>query len=41
MHQGKVGILCLAPVEGLGVTDPALRASVGPALDRFRSAPGS
>ena len=20
MHQGKVGILCLAPVEGLGVT---------------------
>ena len=29
MHQGKVGILCLAPVEGLGVTDPALRASLG------------
>ena len=41
MHQGKVGILCLAPVKGLGLTDPALRASVGPALDRFRSAPGS
>src|SRR6185312_1321881 len=25
-HIGKVGVLCLAPAEGLGVTDPARRA---------------
>ncbi|MEU3270482.1 crotonyl-CoA carboxylase/reductase [Saccharomonospora sp. NPDC006951] len=25
-HVGKVGVLCLAPQEGLGVTDPAARA---------------
>lgn len=29
LHEGKLGILCLAPEEGLGVTDPALRAKVG------------
>ena len=23
--EGKVGVLCLAPEEGLGVTNPALR----------------
>jgi len=28
-HEGKIGVLCLAPREGLGVSDPALRASVG------------
>jgi crotonyl-CoA reductase len=28
-HLGKVGVLCLAPREGLGVDDPALRAKVG------------
>lgn len=28
-HVGKVGVLCLAPGEGLGVTDPALRERVG------------
>ncbi|MEU9704080.1 crotonyl-CoA carboxylase/reductase [Streptomyces sp. NPDC047981] len=28
-HTGKVGVLCLAPEEGLGVTDPALRARLG------------
>jgi crotonyl-CoA reductase len=28
-HEGKIGVLCVAPREGLGVTDPALRASVG------------
>jgi crotonyl-CoA reductase len=28
-HLGKVGVLCLAPEPGLGVTDPALRARVG------------
>jgi crotonyl-CoA reductase len=27
-HIGKVGVLGLAPEPGLGVTDPALRATV-------------
>jgi crotonyl-CoA reductase len=28
-HIGKVGVLCLAPQRGLGVTDPRLRARIG------------
>lgn len=37
MHEGKLGILCLAPEAGLGVDDPALRAKVGEAnINRFR-----
>ena len=28
-HMGKVGVLCLAEREGLGVEDPDLRASIG------------
>jgi crotonyl-CoA reductase len=28
-HEGKVGVLCLAPQEGLGIDDPAFRAKVG------------
>ncbi|MHC5906358.1 crotonyl-CoA carboxylase/reductase [Streptomyces sp. S6] len=28
-HIGKVGVLCLAPEPGLGVTDPELRARIG------------
>jgi crotonyl-CoA reductase len=28
-HIGKVAVLCLAPGEGLGVTDPDLRARIG------------
>ncbi|HEV3170542.1 MAG TPA: crotonyl-CoA carboxylase/reductase [Actinocrinis sp.] len=28
-HAGKVGVLCLAPREGLGVDDPLLREQVG------------
>ncbi|WP_020673077.1 crotonyl-CoA carboxylase/reductase [Amycolatopsis nigrescens] len=28
-HVGKVGVLCLAPEEGLGITDPELRARIG------------
>jgi crotonyl-CoA reductase len=28
-HEGKIGVLCLAPREGLGISDPATRASVG------------
>ncbi|WP_217561938.1 crotonyl-CoA carboxylase/reductase [Streptomyces sp. GbtcB6] len=30
-HTGKVGVLCLAPREGLGVTDPETRARIGEA----------
>jgi crotonyl-CoA reductase len=29
LHEGKIGVLCLAEKEGLGVTDTALRAKVG------------
>jgi crotonyl-CoA reductase len=28
-HEGKIGVLCLAPEEGLGIDDPAFRAQVG------------
>jgi crotonyl-CoA reductase len=28
-HEGKIGVLCLAPGEGLGVDDPERRAAVG------------
>ena len=27
VHEGKIGVLCLAPEEGLGIDDPAFRAS--------------
>ncbi len=38
-HIGKVGVLCLAPVEGLGVADPALRERIGEErLGLFRAA---
>ena len=37
MHEGKLGVLCLAPEAGLGIDDPALRAKVGEAnINRFR-----
>jgi crotonyl-CoA reductase len=36
-HQGKVGVLCLAPEEGLGVRDDAKRARLLPAINRFRN----
>src|SRR5579875_1428431 len=29
LHEGKIGVLCLAPREGLGIDDPELRARVG------------
>jgi crotonyl-CoA reductase len=35
-HQGKVGVLCLAPEEGLGVRDQELRATHLGAINRFR-----
>jgi crotonyl-CoA reductase len=28
-HEGKLGVLCLAPREGLGIDDPEFRAKVG------------
>ncbi len=37
LHQGKVGVLCLAPEEGLGVTDQAKRDAVYDKLNRFRN----
>ena len=36
MHQGKVGVLCLAPEEGLGVRNQELRAKHLDAINRFR-----
>jgi len=38
LHQGKVGVLCLAPGEGLGVRDTALRDRHRSEIDRFRDA---
>jgi len=29
LHEGKIGVLCLAESEGLGIDDPALREKVG------------
>jgi len=36
LHQGKIGVLCLAPEEGLGVRDPEKRAEHLDAINRFR-----
>ncbi len=36
LHQGKVGVLALAPSEGLGVRDEALRSKHLEAINRFR-----
>ncbi|MGH9088944.1 MAG: crotonyl-CoA carboxylase/reductase [Acidimicrobiales bacterium] len=29
LHEGKIGVRCLAPSDGLGIDDPELRAKVG------------
>ena len=29
LHEGKIGVLCLAPAEGLGIDDPEFREKVG------------
>lgn len=29
MHEGKIGVLCLAPGEGMGIDNSALRAKIG------------
>ncbi len=36
VHQGKVGVLALAPEPGLGVTDPETRARYETEINRFR-----
>ncbi|WP_250281312.1 MULTISPECIES: crotonyl-CoA carboxylase/reductase [unclassified Frankia] len=36
LHQGKVGVLCLAPAEGLGVRDQATRERHLTQINRFR-----
>jgi crotonyl-CoA reductase len=36
LHQGKVGVLCLAPEEGLGVRDAETRARHLDAINAFR-----
>jgi crotonyl-CoA reductase len=36
MHQGKVGVLALAPEAGLGVRNEELRAQHIDAINRFR-----
>ncbi len=36
-HQGKVGVLCLAPSEGLGIADHEKRAKFETAINRFRN----
>jgi crotonyl-CoA reductase len=36
-HQGKVGVLCLAPEEGLGVRNPEKRARLESAINTFRN----
>ena len=36
-HQGKVGVLTLAPEEGLGVRNPEMRAEHLQAINRFRN----
>jgi crotonyl-CoA reductase len=37
LHQGKVGVLCLAPEEGLGVRDEAMRDRHLTEINRFRN----
>jgi crotonyl-CoA reductase len=36
VHEGKLGVLVLAPEEGLGVTDPELRAQHLDKITLFR-----
>ena len=36
LHQGKVGVLCLAPEEGLGVRDEEMRSKHIDQINRFR-----
>jgi crotonyl-CoA reductase len=29
MHEGKIGVLCMAPREGMGINNPEFRVKVG------------
>ena len=40
-HHGKVGVLCLAPREGLGIRDHELRAKHSGAINRYRTVPST
>jgi crotonyl-CoA reductase len=37
LHQGKIGVLALAPQDGLGIRDPELRAKHLTEINRFRN----
>ena len=37
LHDGKLGVLCLAPREGMGVVDTALREKLLPKIQLYRS----
>ena len=37
LHQGKVGVLTLAPEAGLGVTNPEKRAKFEKQINRFQA----
>jgi len=37
-HQGKVGVLTLAPGKGLGISDPEKRSRFEDAINRFADA---
>jgi len=37
IHQGKVGVLCLAPEPGMGVANPEKRAKYEDKINRFRN----
>ena len=37
-HEGKLGVLVLAPEEGLGVTDPEMREQLIDKITLFRRA---
>ena len=41
-HEGKLGVLCLAPTTGLGIDDPEKRARIGEdVITRFSTTPRS
>jgi crotonyl-CoA reductase len=37
IHQGKIGVLCLAPEEGMGIANPEKRAQFEDKINRFRN----
>ncbi|MDQ1398815.1 MAG: hypothetical protein QOK20_747, partial [Acidimicrobiaceae bacterium] len=40
-HEGKIAVRCLAPADGLGIDDLALRERIGEnRIGRFRSRAG-